>query len=188
MLHLKLHSILHLLLGRAEGRSVPMKVSTRIMTVLFVVTLLVTLAGCGQGQTSSGSGTAGNKICYAYQGLASTFWVGALNAVTQGLKAKSFQMVAYHGQQNANTQLQQVKDCINQGVAGIIIVEQDADSAVSIIKEANQPNIPLALLNRPPAPSSAHSIVVVANNETIATDAVTALVQQAMKLHRKVHP
>src|SRR6266446_8400090 len=114
MLHLKLHSILHLLLGRAEGRSVPMKVSTRIMTVLFVVTLLVTLAGCGQGQTSSGSGTAGNKICYAYQGLASTFWVGALNAVTRGLKAKGFQMVAYDGQQNANTQLQQVKTVLTR--------------------------------------------------------------------------
>jgi inositol transport system substrate-binding protein len=163
-----------------------MKVPTRIMTLVFVVTLLVALAGCGQ--TSSGTTTSAKKICYAYQGLASTFWVGALNAVTQGLKAKGYQMVAHDGQQNANTQLQQVKDCINQGVAGIIIVEQDADSAVGIIREANQANIPIAVLNRPPAASSSHAIVVVSNNKTIAEESVNAMVQGAEKLGHKVHP
>jgi ABC-type sugar transport system substrate-binding protein len=164
-----------------------MKVPTRITIVLFLIALVMTMTSCGQA-SSGGGGSAATKICYAYQGLSSTFWVGGLNAVTQGLKAKGFQMVAHDGQQNANTQLQQVKDCINQKVAGIIIVEQDADSAVSIIKEANQANIPIAVFNRPPAPSSNPAIVVVADNQIIATEAVTYLEQQAEKLHRKVHP
>jgi ABC-type sugar transport system substrate-binding protein len=167
-----------------------MKVPTRIVPSLFLVALILGLAGCGGQATSSGS-TGSNpsqKICYAYQGLASTFWVGALNAVTQGLKNKGYTMVAHDGQQNANTQLQQVKDCINQGVAGIIMVEQDSASAVSIIREANQANVPIAVLNRPPAPSGAHSIVIVSDNQIIAEQAVNVLVQQAQALKRKVHP
>jgi len=166
-----------------------MKAPTRIVPTLFSILLLLFLAGCGQTSSGSGSGaTASRKICYAYQGLASTFWVGALNAVTQGLKSKGYQMVAYDGQQNATTQLQQVKDCINQGVSGIIIVEQDAQSAVRIIQTANQANIPIAVLNRPPASSSAHSIVVVSNNQQIAENAVNVLVQDVQKLGHKVHP
>lgn len=165
-----------------------MKVPTRIVSTLFLVSLLLFLTSCGQMGSSSGSGTSSKKICYAYQGLASTFWVGALSAVTQGLKTRGYQMVAYDGQQNATTQLQQVKDCINQGVAGIIIVEQDAQSAVGIIKVANQANIPIAVLNRPPAASSAHSIVVVSDNEKIAQSTVNTLVQSVEKVGHKVHP
>jgi ABC-type sugar transport system substrate-binding protein len=166
-----------------------MKVPRHVPPSLFLISLILVLAGCG-GQTNTGSvgSTPSKKICYAYQGLASTFWVGALNAVTQGLKTRGYQMVAHDGQQNANTQLQQVKDCINQSVAGIIMVEQDAASAVSIIREANKANVPIAVLNRPPSPSSARSIVVVSDNQTIAEEAVNALVQQAQKLHRKMHP
>lgn len=167
-----------------------MKVPTRIISTLFFVTLILVLAGCGSQASSGSSGgsTSSKKICYSYQGLASTFWVGALSAVTQGLKTKGYQMVAYDGQQNATTQLQQVKDCVNQGVAGIIMVEQDAQSAVGIIQVANQANIPIAVLNRPPATSSAHSIVVVSNNENIAEGAVNVLVQDVQKVGHKVHP
>lgn len=160
-----------------------MKVPSRIIQPTFVLILLLAVVGCGQ--TNAG---ASKKICYAYQGLASTFWVGALNAVTQGLKDKGYTMVAHDGQENANTQLQQVKDCINQGVAGIIIVEQDDASAVGIIQEANKANIPIAVLNRPPAQSSAHAIVVVSDNEAIAEAAVNEMVPAAQAAGHKVHP
>ncbi len=58
--------------------------------------------------------------------------------------------VRVNANEDANRQLEQVSDCIAQGVDGIIIIPQDGDSAVTIIGEAQAADIPIAVFNRPP--------------------------------------
>ena len=76
-------------------------------------------------------------------------------------------MIERNANEDANRQLEQVRDCIAQGVDGIIIIPQDGESAVTIVSEAQDTDIPIAVFNRPPSDLS-KGIVVVADNATIA--------------------
>ena len=76
-------------------------------------------------------------------------------------------MIERNGNEDANRQLEQVRDCIAQGVDGIILIPQDGESATTIVAEAQDADIPIAVFNRPPSDLS-KGIVVVADNATIA--------------------
>lgn len=162
-----------------------MKAILRATFVLLLAALL--LAGCGS--TSSQSGSGPKKICFAYQDLETEFWVAGHTAIVNALKKQGIQVIERNAHQDPNLQLQQVKDCISQHVDGIIVIPQDGASAITIIGAANQANIPIGIFNRPPANGNPNpALVVVANNETISEETVSFMAQQAMKLHRKVHP
>jgi len=127
-------------------------------------------------------------ICFAFQDLETEFWVAGHKAITETLGSKGIKVIEYNGNEDANRQLEQVKDCIAQKVDGIIIIPQDGESAVTIVGEANKAGIPIAVFNRPPSNKSNPAIVVVANNEAIAEAAVEHMAQEAKKLGRKVTP
>ncbi len=97
-------------------------------------------------------------------------------------------VIERNANEDANKQLEQVKDCIAQGVDGIIIIPQDGESALTIVAEANKAGIPIGVFNRPPANDSNATLVIVANNEVIAEAAVQFMAEEAMKLGRKVTP
>ena len=60
-----------------------------------------------------------------------------------------------------------------------IIIPQDGESAVTIVKEAQSADVPIAVFNRPPTDTS-KGIVVVADNKTIAEQAVDYIVEEAL--------
>jgi len=123
---------------------------------------------------------AKKKVCFAFQDLETEFWVAGHKAITETLKAKGIDVIEVNGNQDANKQLEQIKDCIAQKVAGIIVIPQDGDSAVTIVKEAQKADIPIAIFNRPPTDTS-KGIVVVADNKVIAQQAVEFLAQRALR-------
>lgn len=162
-----------------------MKVTIRIASVLILFGLL--LASCGQS-TTGGSASA-KKICFSYQDLETEFWVAGHAAIVKALKDKGIQVIERNANKDPNKQLQQVRDCISQKVAGILIIPLDGESVIPIIAEANKANIPIALFNRPPASSNTNpALVVVADNEKIAETTVEYMAQQAKKLGKKVRP
>lgn len=153
----------------------------RIRPTLVLFALLVGTGAYAQERT----------VCFSYQDLETEFWVAGHRAMTESLRDEGVNVIERNANEDANRQLEQVRDCVAQGVDGIIIIPQDGASAITIIGEANEADVPIAVFNRPPNPDNPHNaIVVVADNVAITEQAVEHLAQEAMKLDlgRKVQP
>ncbi|MDC7244645.1 MAG: sugar ABC transporter substrate-binding protein [Sphaerochaetaceae bacterium] len=154
------------------------------IVVLFILCLLVPSAIFAAGAQESDQVT----IAFCFQDLETEFWVAGHKAITETLRENGIKVIEKNANEDANRQLEQVKDVITQGVDGVIIIPQDGESAVTIAKTCNEAGVPIGVFNRPPSDKSAKNLVVVANNEVIAEAAVEHMAQEAMKLGRKVHP
>jgi inositol transport system substrate-binding protein len=141
----------------------------RIRTALLSA---VAVAGLGTGAQAA-------TICFAFQDLETEFWVAGHKAITTTLAEGGHTVIERNANEDANRQLEQVNDCIAQGVDGIIIIPQDGESATTIVGTAQDADVPVAVFNRPPSDTS-KGIVVVADNATIASQAVDFVAQQAM--------
>ncbi|NWG15308.1 MAG: sugar ABC transporter substrate-binding protein [Chloroflexi bacterium] len=119
------------------------------------------------------------KICFGFQDLETEFWVAGHKAITETLRAAGHEVLEYNANENPDRQLEQVRECIAQGVDGIIIIPQDGDSAVTIIGEAQDADIPIAVFNRPPNDRS-KGITVVADNVSATEQAVEFIAQKAL--------
>lgn len=148
---------------------------------VFAVLTVFILTAWGGAQT----------VCFAYQDLETEFWVAGHRAMIQAMEDQGVEVIERNANEDANRQLEQVRDCVAQGVDGIIIIPQDGASAITIIGEANSADVPIAVFNRPPNPDNPNdAIVVVADNVSIAEQAVEHLAQEAeaLGLDRKVQP
>lgn len=130
------------------------------------------------------------SICFAYQTLETEFWVAGHKAITESLRDQGIEVIEVNANEDANRQLEQIRDCITQEVDGIIIIPQDGQSVIQMIEEANAAEIPVAVFNRPPNENPHDAIVVVADNVAITEKAVEHLTEQAreLDLDRKVQP
>jgi len=134
---------------------------------------------------------AGKKVCYAFQDLSTGFWGAGHAAIVETLKKNGVEVVELNGGKDANRQLEQVKDCIAQGANGIILTADDGDSETMLVALAQEADVPIATFNRPPSDLS-KGIIVVADNESVARQAVEAMIVQAeakfKKTGKKLHP
>lgn len=160
----------------------------RFLAVLMIAGLLITsFVSCSKNEKST-SKDKKLKIAFCFQDLETEFWVAGHKAITETLKQKGIEVIERNANEDANKQLEQVKDAIAQKVDGIIIIPQDGESAVTIAGVANKAGIPIGIFNRPPSNKDSKALVVVANNEAIAEKTVEFMAQQAKKLGRKVTP
>jgi inositol transport system substrate-binding protein len=157
-----------------------MKKIVTVMLALFVVLPALVFAG-GQKEHKT-------TIAFLYQDLETGFWVAGHQAIVSTLKKDGVNVIEKNAHDSADTQLQQAKDVITQGVNGIIIIPQDGESAVTIGQIANKAGVPYAVFNRPPSNHNAKAIVAVADNREIARGIVQYMAEQAMKLGHKVNP
>jgi ABC-type sugar transport system substrate-binding protein len=134
------------------------------------------LAGLGLG---AASGASAATICFSFVDLETEFWVAGHQAITTTLTEAGHTVIERNGNEDANRQLEQVRDCIAQGVEGIILIPQDGETATTIVAEAQDADTPIAVFNRPPSDLS-KGIVVVADNAKIAQPAVEYIVEQAL--------
>ncbi len=156
----------------------------RVLLLLVLVALILPSALFAGGEKENDQIT----IAFCFQDLETEFWVAGHKAITETLRAKGIKVIEKNANEDANRQLEQVKDAITQGVDGVIIIPQDGESAVTIAKVCNEAGVPIGVFNRPPSDKSAKNIVVVANNEVIAESAVEYMAQEARRLGRKVTP
>ncbi len=119
-------------------------------------------------------------ICFGFQDLETEFWVAGHRAITQTLRDQGIEVLEYNANEDPNRQLEQIRECIAQGVDGIIIIPQDGDSAVTIINEAQASDVPIAVFNRPPNDRS-RGITVVADNVSATEQAVEFIAQKALR-------
>ena len=112
----------------------------KILLTLIVLTVFCIMnCECSKGP--------GNKdqtvICFGFQDLETEYWVAAHNAITKTLESRGIKVIEKNAHQDANRQLEQIRDAIAQNVDGIIIIPQDGESALTIIGEANNAGIPV---------------------------------------------
>ncbi len=143
----------------------------KIAILLVALISVMSFAGIASAQDAT--------ICFAFQDLETEFWVAGHRAITETLAEQGIEVIERNANEDANRQLEQVRDCIAQGVDGIIIIPQDGESAVTIVNEAQESDVPIAVFNRPPSDLSA-GIVVVADNEVITQQAVEFMAQKAI--------
>jgi inositol transport system substrate-binding protein len=140
------------------------------------------LSGLGAVALAAGLGTGAQAatICFAFQDLETEFWVAGHKAITTTLTEAGHTVIERNANEDANRQLEQVNDCIAQGVDGIIVIPQDGESAVTIVETAQENDVPIAVFNRPPSDLS-KGLIVVADNAEIARQAVDFVAQEAME-------
>ncbi|MEQ8676614.1 MAG: sugar ABC transporter substrate-binding protein [Aggregatilineales bacterium] len=119
-------------------------------------------------------------ICFGFQDLETEFWVAGHLAITTTLRDQGVEVLEFNANEDPNRQLEQVRECIAEGVDGIIIIPQDGDSAVTIINEAQDADIPIAVFNRPPNDRT-NGIIVVADNQIITEQAVSFMAEKALR-------
>jgi inositol transport system substrate-binding protein len=145
----------------------------RIVGLLLVLALLAGTLGAVSAQEDV-------TICFGFQDLETEFWVAGHKAITETLRNMGITVLEYNANEDPNRQLEQVRECIAQGVDGIIIIPQDGDSAVTIINEAQAADIPIAVFNRPPNDRT-RGITVVADNVSATEQAVEHIAQVALR-------
>lgn len=140
---------------------------------------LLGLTALSAGMLMGVASAQDRTICFGFQDLETEFWVAGHLAITTTLRDQGVNVLEYNANEDPNRQLEQVRECIAQGVDGIIIIPQDGDSAVTIVKEAQSADIPIAVFNRPPNDRSA-GIIVVADNVSATEQAVEFMAQKAL--------
>jgi inositol transport system substrate-binding protein len=147
------------------------------------------LTGCGKSETSTAPTPAPGEppltIGVSFETLQTEFWVASLDAFRTELARRNMKMIQGIADGDANRQIEQVKNFITRKVDGIVIVPKDAKACIPIIKAANAANIPIVLFNRPPDPSDARSVAVVADNFALTKETVSHMIGEVKKTGKK---
>jgi ABC-type sugar transport system substrate-binding protein len=122
---------------------------------------------------------SGMTVGVAFETLQTEYWVASYQAIKHELEKNKITMLEAIADGDANRQLEQIQNFIARQVDGIIVVPKDAQTILPIIKKANAAGIPIVLYNRPPAPSDAKSVTVVADNYAIAKSTVEIMAEAA---------
>jgi ABC-type sugar transport system substrate-binding protein len=146
------------------------KIALLMVSVILVGSLAVGITGAQSDIT----------ICFGFQDLETEFWVAGHRAITETLRGQGIEVLEYNANEDPNRQLEQINECIAQGVDGIIIIPQDGDSANTIVATAQENDVPIAVFNRPPNNKEA-GIVVVADNVSATEQAVEFIAQKALR-------
>jgi ABC-type sugar transport system substrate-binding protein len=163
---------------------------TRSLGLLVGLSMLLVAAPVA-AQSPAASAAAPAKalnVCFAFQDLETEFWMAGHKAIVETLQAQGHNVIEQNSNEDANKQLEQIKNCIAQGVDAIMVIPVDGSIALKLIAEANAANIPIGIFNRPPQSEDGNALTVVANNESIAEQAVEYMAQEAMKLNKKMTP
>ena len=147
--------------------------------------LAIMLVSCSQkpepSTTSTTAGTDGLTIGVAFETLQTEYWVAGYEAIKAECARRGFKVVEAVADNDANRQLEQVKNFITRKVDGIILVPKDAKTCIPMIKAANSAQIPIVLFNRPADKSDAKSVAVVADNFALTRDTVNYMIGEARK-------
>ncbi len=150
---------------------------------LFVICLaaagLVGFSSCKSGQD------AVLTVGIAFETLQTEYWVASYEALKDQLARHNARVLEAISDHDPNRQLQQVRNFIARKVDGIILVPRDAQTAVPMVRAANQAGIPIVLYNRPPAPSDTRSVAVVADNYGLAKATVEFMAHRAKETGRR---
>jgi inositol transport system substrate-binding protein len=157
-------------------------------TSVFAFLAALLLCGCGENNSVPSGDSATDKkltIGVGFETLQTEYWVAGYEAIKSECARRGFKAVEAVADNDANRQLEQVKNFITRKVDGIILVPKDASTCIPMIKAANAANIPIVLFNRPAGKSDAKSVAVVADNFALTKETVAYMIGEAKKTGKK---
>ncbi len=157
-----------------------MSKSSRALFVLSLPVLgLIGFSACQSGRHG------GLTVGIAFETLQTEYWVASFEALKDQLARHNVRVLEAISDHDPNRQLQQVRNFVARKVDGIILVPRDAQTAVPMVRAANEAGIPIVLYNRPPTPSDTRSVAVVADNYSLAKATVEYMAHRAKETSRK---
>ena len=147
-----------------------------------ILALSFAVCGCGKNEGEEG---ARPTIGVSFETLQTEYWVAGFDAIKAAAEKNGYKVIDAVADQDANRQLQQIKNFIARKVNGIIMVPKDAATCIPAIKAANAANIPIVLFNRPAGKSDAKSVAVVADNFALTKATVEYMIEQARASGKK---
>jgi ribose/xylose/arabinose/galactoside ABC-type transport system permease subunit/ABC-type sugar transport system substrate-binding protein len=123
--------------------------------------------------------TRSRTVALLFDSLISPFWLAAIERMRSHIRSRGWSVLEAVSNMDDNRQYQQLQSMIQRGVDAIIMVHTDDKAVIPSIRAANAAGIPLVHFNRPPAPTDAYSVAVVADNRKLMDDTVTALLDLA---------
>lgn len=158
--------------------------------------LLLLLLGCDRpagdaaarpdpGRAAPSAAGQVKTIGVAFETLMTEFWVAAIDKLKADCAARGITMLEAVADGDAAKQFDQVKNFLNRGVDGVIIVPKDGKTVIPMIKACNAANVPVVLYNRPADPTDARHCAVAPDNVVITKDTVRYLVSLAKRTGRK---
>jgi ABC-type sugar transport system substrate-binding protein len=161
-----------------------------IRAFTFIIAAVFVFCGCAEKPSGDATGAAGTgdkplTIGIAFETLQTEYWIAGYEAIKSECAKRGFKVVEAVADNDANRQLEQVKNFVTRKVDGIILVPKDASTCIPMIKAANAANIPIVLFNRPAGKSDAKSVAVVADNYALTKETVAYMIGQAKKSGQK---
>jgi|GEM_PF-99045 len=120
-------------------------------------------------------------IALLLDSLISPFWVASLESLRREAARRGWSVLEAVSNMDDNKQYSQVQAMIQRKVDGIVIIHTDDKAVIPAIRTANAAHVPMVHFNRPPAPSDAYSVAVVADNRKLMHDTVSALIEIARR-------
>jgi ABC-type sugar transport system substrate-binding protein len=93
----------------------------------------------------AGAGAADKEIVYISAKLDLPFWTTLGKGVQSGASAGGYAFRAVDSQLNGQTQLQNARNAIARGVAGIVISPTDSQTAPAVLELARQAHVPVVI-------------------------------------------
>jgi inositol transport system substrate-binding protein len=155
---------------------------------LLMLAALLAFAGCSEKSSTPATGGTDSKpltLGVAFETLQTEYWIAGYDAIKSECAKRGFKVAEAVADNDANRQLEQVKNFITRKVDGIILVPKDASTCIPMIKAANSANIPIVLFNRPAGKSDAKSVAVVADNLALTKETVAYMISEAKKSGKK---
>jgi ribose transport system substrate-binding protein len=109
----------------------------RILLIAVVASMLGFASGCGNGEGSS------KKIALLLQTKGNPFFNEMADAVKAEAAKHGYEVVVFGGDNNADIQDRQIKDCIAKKFDALIVTPCNAQSVGASIKAANEAGIPV---------------------------------------------
>ena len=88
------------------------------------------------------------KIVYLVPTLLDEFQTGSIDAITAFMKDVGYEVISLDGQNQSNTQLNQIDDVINLKPAAVILAAVDFDAAKTGIEKMKAAGIPVMIFDR----------------------------------------
>src|SRR6185436_15128870 len=110
-----------------------------IRSRFLLVAAVLAFAGCSDKSSTSATGGAEAKsltLGVAFETLQTEYWIAGYDAIKSECTKRGFKVAEAVADNDANRQLEQVKNFITRKVDGIILVPKDASTCIPMIKAA----------------------------------------------------
>lgn len=116
--------------------------------------LSLSLAACSDGDTAGGSSQAGSSVGISMPTKTSQRWINDGNNMVDELKQYGYTTTLTYANDSSKTQIAQLEKMIKDGVDTLVIASVDSTVMGSVLKKAEDANVPVIAYDRLPMNTS----------------------------------